>query len=268
MGVVNVTPDSFSDGGRYLDPAAAVAHAVSLVREGADILDIGGESTRPGADPIDADEELARVLPVVRELAAATSVPISIDTTKSVVAAAAVEAGATIVNDISGGTADADMLRVVAETGAGFVVMHMRGTPQTMQRETTYDDVVADVCLELRTRLDRALTLGVEPLGLMADPGIGFAKTAEQNLTLLRALPDVAANVGVPLLVGASRKSFLGRILGDAPAEERDQATQATTVWSYVGGAAVVRVHAVEAARRAADLLDVMERATSTGMAA
>jgi dihydropteroate synthase len=268
MGVVNVTPDSFSDGGKYLDARAAIAHGVALASEGADILDIGGESTRPGADPIDAQEELRRVLPVVRALADATTVPISVDTTKAEVAAAAVDAGASIVNDISGGTADADMLHVVADSGAGFVAMHMRGTPQTMQRETTYDDVIGEVCRELRSRVERALAQGVDPRGVLADPGIGFAKTAEQNVTLLRALPEIAAAVGVPLLVGASRKSFLGRVLGDAPADERDWATLATTVWSYGGGAAVVRVHAVDAARRAADFLDLMERATTTGMAA
>jgi dihydropteroate synthase len=268
MGVVNVTPDSFSDGGKYLDATAAIQHGLALVGDGADILDIGGESTRPGAEPIETDEELRRVLPVVRELASATTVPVSIDTTKSAVATAAIDAGAVIVNDISGGSADAEMLRVVADSGAGFVAMHMRGTPRTMQHETAYRDVVLDVSRELNERLDRALAQGVEPRGVLADPGIGFAKTAEQNLALLRALPEIAGAVGVPLLVGASRKSFLGRILGDVPADERDWATLATTVWSYAAGAAVVRVHSVETARRAADFLDMMERATSTGMAA
>lgn len=268
MGVVNVTPDSFSDGGKYLEVADAVDHGLALVAQGADLLDIGGESTRPGADPIDAAEELRRVLPVVRALADAATLPISIDTTKAAVAAAALEAGATVVNDISGGRADPDLLGVVADSGAGFVAMHMRGTPQTMQSETRYDDVCGDVGRELRERVDGALARGVDPGGLLADPGIGFAKTAEQNVTLLRSLPQLAAAAGVPLLVGASRKSFLGRILGDVPADERDAATLATTVWSFEAGVAVVRVHDVAGARRAADLLDVMERATSAGMAA
>jgi dihydropteroate synthase len=268
MGVVNVTPDSFSDGGDYFDAAAAVEHGHELVAQGADLLDVGGESTRPGAPAVGVDEELRRVLPVVRALARAVAVPVSIDTTKSAVAAAAVEAGAAIVNDVSGGTADADMLHTVARIGAGYVVMHMRGTPQTMQDRTDYDDVVRDVSCELRTRVQAAIDAGVDPRGMLADPGIGFAKTAAQNLALLRALPELAASVGVPLLVGASRKSFLGQILGDVPPAERDWATLATTVWGFVDGVAVVRVHAVDVARRAADLLDVMERATSTGMAA
>jgi dihydropteroate synthase len=268
MGIVNVTPDSFSDGGLYLDPDAAIAHGQALADAGASVLDVGGESTRPGAPPVDADEELRRVLPVIRALAATASVPVSIDTTKSEVAAAAVAAGATVVNDVSGGTADARMRSVVADAGAGYVVMHMRGTPKTMQHAVKYDDVVRDVGRELCARVEAAREAGVRVDGLLADPGIGFAKTAEQNIELLRALPELSSAAGVPLLVGTSRKSFLGRLVGDADAESRDIATLATTVWCFVKGAAVVRVHAVDLAKRAAEMLDVMERADQTGMAA
>ena len=268
MGIVNVTPDSFSDGGLYLDPDAAVAHGRALAGEGASILDVGGESTRPGAPPVDAAEELRRVLPVIGALTATGDVPVSIDTTKSEVAAAALAAGATVVNDVSGGTADPRMRRVVADAGAGYVVMHMRGTPRTMQQETSYDDVVRDVGRELRARVEAAVEAGVRVDGLLADPGIGFAKTAEQNVELLQALPELAAAAGVPLLVGASRKSFLARLIGDADTHDRDIATLATTVWCFVRGAAVVRVHAVDLAKRSAEMLDVMEHADQTGMAA
>ena len=183
-------------------------------------------------------------------------------------AAGGIEAGAAMVNDVTGGTADPDLLRVVADAGAMLVVMHMRGTPQTMVAEARYDDVVRDVGDELRARVDRAVASGVRPDAILADPGIGFAKTAEQNLVLLAALPELAARVEVPLLVGASRKSFLGRVLGDVPVDQRDEATLATTVWSFVRGAAVVRVHDVAASYRAVALLDALERATQEGMAA
>ncbi len=269
MGVVNVTPDSFSDGGAFLDPAAAIEHGRNLVAAGAALLDVGGESTRPGADPVDAATELARVLPVVRALALETPVPVSVDTTKAAVAAAALEAGAVLVNDVSGGAADPDMLRVVADAGAAFVAMHMRGTPRTMVDSARYDDVVGEVGAELRARVDAALDAGVDPAALLADPGIGFAKTAEHNVSVLRALPAIAVRVGMPVLVGTSRKSFLGRLLGaaDSPAA-RDDATLATTVWCFEQGAAVVRVHDVAGSRRAVELLEVLERATPEGVAA
>jgi dihydropteroate synthase len=266
MGVVNVTPDSFSDGGRFADAAAAVAHGRRLAAEGAAILDVGGESTRPGADPVDAAEELRRTQRVVRDLVA-TGVPVSIDTTKASVAAGALEAGAAIVNDVSGGTADPGLLRVVADAGAMLVVMHMRGTPQTMTAEAHYEDVVREVGDELRARVDAAVAAGVRADSILADPGIGFAKTAEHNLDLLRALPQLSSTVGAPLIVGASRKSFLGKVLGDA-SEDRDDATLATTVWSFLHGVAIVRVHDVESSRRAIELLDVMERMTPEGRAA
>ena len=263
MGIVNVTPDSFSDGGQFLDPAAAIAHGQALADAGAAILDIGGESTRPGAEPVSAAEELARVLPVVRALAAGP-VPVSIDTAKAEVAAAALNAGARMVNDVSGG-ADPEMLPLVARTGAAYVTMHMRGTPRTMQQLTDYDDVVRDVARDLRARVDSALAAGIARDGLLADPGIGFAKTLEHNVALLRALPEIASATGVPMVVGTSRKSFLARLAGD---EGRDDATLATTVWSFEHGAAMVRVHDVAASARAVALLDVLERATPEGMAA
>ena len=266
MGVVNATPDSFSDGGRFADADAAVTHGLALGASGAAVLDVGGESTRPGADAVDRPEELRRILPVVRDLVAATTIPVSIDTTKAAVAAAALEAGAMIVNDVSGGTADADMLRVVADAGAMLVVMHTRGTPRTMRAEARYDDVVREVGDELRSRVDAALDAGVRADALLADPGIGFAKTAEHNLALLAALADVAARVEVPLLVGASRKSFLGRMLDDAPVDAREEATLAMTVWCFLHGATVVRVHDVASSHRACELLDALDRATPEGL--
>jgi dihydropteroate synthase len=268
MGIVNVTPDSFSDGGLYLDSDAAIAHGLELAAMGAAVVDVGGESTRPGAEPVDEAEELRRVVPVVAALVA-RGATVSIDTTKSAVARAALDAGAAMVNDVSGGVADPETLRVVAESGAAYVAMHMRGTPRTMQEHAQYDDVVDDVGRELRARVEAALAAGIDARALLADPGIGFAKTAEQNLVLLRALPEIAPRVGAPLLVGASRKSFLSgfaREGGDAA--QRDDATLATTVWAFERGAAMVRVHDVAASRRAVELLDVMERATPEGVAA
>lgn len=267
MGVVNVTPDSFSDGGRFAEAGPAIAHGFALAASGAAVLDVGGESTRPGADPVDTAEEMRRVVPVVRELAVGAGVPVSIDTTKAAVAAAALEAGAVMVNDVSGGTADAEMLRVVADAGAMLVVMHTRGTPRTMRAEAHYGDVVREVGDELRARVDAAVHAGVRADALLADPGIGFAKTSEHNLALLASLPALAARVEVPLLVGASRKSFLGRVLGDAPVDAREEATLAMTVWCFLQGAAVVRVHDVASSRRACELLDALERATPEGMA-
>jgi dihydropteroate synthase len=268
MGVVNVTPDSFSDGGRFSDARAAIDHGLELASAGAAILDIGGESTRPGAAAVDAPEEIRRILPVVRELAASTGLPVSIDTTKAAVAAEALEVGAAVVNDVSGGTADPELLHVVADAQALLVLMHTRGTPRTMQAEAKYHDVVREVGDELLARIDAAVAAGVAPGAILADPGIGFAKNADHNLALLGALPELAARVEVPLLVGASRKSFLGRILGNAPVEAREEATLAITVWSFRQGAAVVRVHDVAASARAVELLDAMDRATPQGMAA
>jgi dihydropteroate synthase len=276
MGIVNVTPDSFSDGGAFLDPDAAIAHGLALAAAGAALIDVGGESTRPGADAVDADEELRRVLPVVRALCERSTVPVSIDTTKAEVARAALEAGARMVNDVSGGAADPGLLDLVARTGAAYVAMHMRGTPRTMQVDPHYDDVVGEVSAELRARVDRALAAGIDRGALLADPGIGFAKTAAHNIEVLRGLPEIAARVGMPLIVGTSRKSFLARIVagegsadrGDDDLAGRDDATLATTIWCFEQGAALVRVHDVAGSRRAVELLETIERATPEGMAA
>ena len=265
MGVVNVTPDSFSDGGRWLDPGVAVAHGRQLAADGADVLDVGGESTRPGADPVPADEELRRVVPVVEALAAEAGVPVSVDTTKANVADAALDAGATIVNDVSAGRFDPDILGVTAAAGAGYVAMHMLGEPRTMQADPRYDDVVDDVGAFLVARLDAARAGGIGETALAADPGIGFGKTVTQNLELLARLPELIARVGVPVLAGTSRKRFIGAVLGgadgDLPVEQREEGTLATVVWALDHGARIVRVHDARGAAQAARLLAAMATA-------
>lgn len=271
MGILNVTPDSFSDGGRFLDHAAAIGHGMALIAEGADLVDIGGESTRPGAEEVDRDTELARVQPVVEALA--PHIRVSIDTTKPDVARAAVAAGATLINDVSG-----SLSPVAAELGVGWVAMHRRGTPATMQSLAHYDDVVAEVAAELTTMAETARREGVGEVWI--DPGIGFAKTAEHNLALLAHLEHLCA-IGVPVLVGTSRKAFLGAALADSdragwaraqrvarsgaglvdpgvpaegpvPVDDRIEASVATVAWSLAKGARMVRVHDVRPARDAA----------------
>ncbi len=263
MGIVNVTPDSFSDGGRYLDADDAVAHGLSLVSVGADVLDVGGESTRPGATPVTEADELARVLPVIRRLATEAGVPVSVDTAKAGVARAALDAGATIVNDVTAGRGDPAMLGVVADAGAGFVAMHMRGEPRTMQHDTNYDDVVVEVCAFLAERINAAVDAGVARDAIAVDPGIGFAKLSEHNLELLARLHELVDAVEVPVLVGTSRKAFLGTVLADAnprvravdiDPKARDDATLATVMWSIDHGASIVRVHDVEPAVHAVKL--------------
>jgi dihydropteroate synthase len=261
MGVVNVTPDSFSDGGRFLDPDAAIAHGIELAAQGAAVLDVGGESTRPGAAPVDPVEEARRVLPVVAGLVGAVDVPVSIDTTKAEVAAAALAAGARIVNDVSAGRFDPRMLEVVAEHGAGYVAMHMQGEPRTMQARPRYDDVLREVGAFLVERLDAARAAGIAEAALMADPGIGFGKSLEHNLTLLAHLEDLRARVALPLLVGPSRKAFLGRIVGEERADARDGATLASVVWCLEHGATMVRVHDVKGAVQAASVLTAIRTA-------
>jgi dihydropteroate synthase len=248
MGVVNVTPDSFSDGGQWFEPADAVAHGQHLIAQGADVLDVGGESTRPGAQRPSVDEELRRVLPVVRELVAAGAV-VSVDTMRATVAEQALEAGATMVNDVSGGLADVAMPGLVAEAGMPFVVMHWRGHSADMQSRAVYDDVVAQVGDELRARVDALTSAGVDEGRLVLDPGFGFAKLAEHNWTLLRRLDEVVS-LGLPVLVGTSRKTFLGRlgVLDGAAARpplDRDVSTAATSVHAARAGAWGLRVHDV-----------------------
>jgi dihydropteroate synthase len=243
MGVVNVTPDSFSDGGRFLDPAAAVAHGLAMAAEGADLLDIGGESTRPGAVDVPEAVELDRVLPVIEELARTAGVPVSVDTRKAAVAAAAVAAGAAMVNDVSAGRHDPDLLGVVAEAKVPLVLMHMLGTPATMQDDPHYDDVVAEVEAFLAERCLAAEFAGVDHEALVIDPGIGFGKRDQDNYALLDGLARFT-RLGHPVLVGTSRKAFIGRAL-DSPADERVEGTAATVVWAVERGARIVRVHDV-----------------------
>jgi dihydropteroate synthase len=256
MGIVNVTPDSFSDGGRYLDPDAAVAHGLALVAAGAHLLDVGGESTRPGAAPVSAEEEQRRVLPVVERLVAESGVPVSIDTSKASVAVAALAAGASVVNDVAAGS-DPDMFDVVAATGTGLVVMHMRGEPRTMQESPHYDDVVGEVGAFLVDRIEQARAKGVDAASLCADPGLGFGKTAAHNRTLLAHLRELVDRVDAPVLVGPSRKSFLAESVG-GDERARDDGTLATAVWAVDNGARIVRVHDAGGAADALRLLDVM----------
>ena len=244
MGVVNVTPDSFSDGGRFLAADAALEQALTLVREGASIVDIGGESTRPGSEPVPADEELRRVLPVIEALAGSVGVPISVDTMKADVARCALDAGATIINDVSALRYDDAMVDVVAGTGCPVCIMHMQGMPKTMQEDPRYDDVVDEVLRFLEERLTYLLARGVSEEQVMIDPGIGFGKTVAHNLALLDGLSRFTA-LGRPILLGASRKRFLGAILGAEPGE-RVIGTVATTVIGYLAGAHVFRVHDVK----------------------
>jgi dihydropteroate synthase len=245
MGVVNVTPDSFSDGGVFDDAQAAIAHARRLAAEGAEIIDVGGESTRPGADPVPADEELARVIPVVEGSAGLEGVRVSIDTMKAAVAEAALGAGATYVNDVSAFRHDPDMAGLVADRKVDCCLMHMLGEPRTMQQDPRYDDVVDDVRAFLEQRMTKAVEAGVAEERIQLDPGIGFGKTLEHNLELLRRLDELAA-LGRPLVIGTSRKSFLGRITG-RDVTERVHATVATSVIAYERGARVFRVHDVAA---------------------
>jgi dihydropteroate synthase len=242
MGILNVTPDSFSDGGEFLDADRAVEHGLAMVADGADIVDVGGESTRPGSDPVTVAEELDRALPVVERLAKELEVPISIDTTKAEVASAALAAGASIVNDVSG-VRDAAMFDVVRDRHAGLVLMHMLGEPKTMQEEPHYDDVVRDVHAYLVERVRAATAAGIEKDRLCVDPGIGFGKTFEHNLTLLKhsyAFRDIR----VPVLFGPSRKAFIGHLLGSEP-DDRVDGTAATVAWLASRGAHIVRVHDV-----------------------
>ncbi len=265
MGVVNVTPDSFSDGGRHLEREAAVQHALSLARAGADLLDIGGESTRPGADEVPVEVELERVLPVLEAVHAATDVPLSIDTRKAEVARQALEAGAVLVNDVSGLGHDPALAEVVSRAGAALALMHIQGTPATMQVDPRYDDVVAQVIESLASSIDRAVAAGVRRERIWVDPGIGFGKTVGHNLFLIRHLAEFRI-LGAPVLVGTSRKRFLGALAGGRSPEERLPGTLASVAaLAVLHGADVVRVHDVSEVRDALAVADAIARACEGG---
>jgi len=271
IGVLNVTPDSFSDGGRFTrgtgtltEADAAVAEALAQERAGAHVIDIGGESTRPGANPVPLETELARTLPVIEALAKRTELPISIDTRKAPVARRALEAGARIVNDVSGGAADPDLHGVVAEYGATLILGHLRGTPATMQANPDFDDVLAEVADELERAAERAEEKGVPPHQIVVDPGIGFGKRLEDNLALLAQPGWLAERLGRRILVGPSRKSFLGKLTGDA-ASERDVATAAACAVAIFAGADAIRVHNVAMGVRAAQVASALRRHAMPG---
>ena len=256
MGIVNVTPDSFSDGGQFADPAVAIEHGRRLAAEGADILDIGGESTRPGAEPVDAETECRRVLPVIEALAREFQVPISIDTAKAAVARRAFDAGARILNDVTALRGDPEMARFAAEAGAPVVLMHMQGTPRTMQKDPHYDDLMGEIVGYLRQSMARAVEAGVAEDQLIVDPGIGFGKTLDHNLEIIRRLPELRS-LGRPILLGTSRKKFIGTIL-DAAVDERLLGTAATVAFGIARGAHIVRVHDVAAMRQVARMTDAL----------
>ena len=263
MGIINVTPDSFADGGVRFEPARAIADGLQMVEQGADILDVGGESTRPGAGALPEDEELRRVLPVVERLAIESPVPVSIDTYKARVAREALERGAVIVNDVSGLLYDDTLGRVVAETGAAVVLMHTRGRSRDMYKEASYRDVAAEIARELADAIARAESSGIPRDAIVLDPGLGFAKKAEHTFEAIARLDRLAA-LGCPLLVGPSRKSYLKSAVGDKPAADRDWATAAAVAACVLGGAHIVRVHAVREmvdVVRAADLIRAAGRA-------
>ncbi|NTX02018.1 dihydropteroate synthase [Myxococcus sp. CA040A] len=265
MGVVNVTPDSFSDGGRYLSAEAAIAHGLALAEAGADLLDVGGESTRPGSQAVTAEQEVARVLPVIEGLRARTSVPLSVDTTKAAVARAALKAGVHLVNDITGFRSDPELARAVAESNAACCLMHIQGTPDTMQQAPRYEDLVDEVLDFLDDSVRLATSAGVARERILLDPGIGFGKTFDHNLYLLRRLGELRVS-GLPLLVGTSRKGFLGALTGGKPAGERLAATLGSVAaMAVLGGADVVRVHDVAEARDALVVADAIRSARDGG---
>lgn len=253
VGILNVTPDSFFDGGRYQKVAAALAQARRMVAEGARLIDVGGESTRPGAKPVSTQEEIDRILPIIEVLQLNLAVPISVDTSKSAVARCAVAAGAEFVNDISGLNFDPAMAATVAETGAGLIVMHSRGRPDRMQQDTYYEDIVAEVCASLRQSLDMARVAGVAQERIAIDPGIGFGKDVAGNLELLKRLATLT-ELGRPILLGTSRKSFIGRVLGQDDPTQRLEGSLATIALGVAAGARLFRVHDVAAAQRTATM--------------
>lgn len=277
MGTVNVTPDSFYDGGRYREPEQAVARGLQLAAEGADLLDIGGESTRPGADPVPAEEEMRRVLPVIRSLSRQIPIPLSIDTTKAAVAEEALAAGAALINDISGLRFDPALAAVAARQEVPLILMHSRGTPRTMQQAPHYDRLLEEIARELREAMDRATAAGVAEDRIFLDPGLGFAKTADHNLQILRELPRLQSLLGRPLVIGPSRKSFLGAVLSStsalpasgggqaggaspAPPEERLEGTLAAVAIAAWHGARIVRVHDVAPALKIVRVVEAIKQ--------
>lgn len=262
MGVLNVTPDSFSDGGHYYTPEQGRARAEQLIEEGADIIDVGGESTRPGAEPVSAEEELRRVVPVVEHLAKNIEVAVSVDTTKSEVALAALQAGAEIINDISALRFDFRIADEVAKAGAGLVLMHSRGTPATMHRLPPVPEILEEVTRSLRSSIAMAARRGVQARQIVLDPGIGFGKSPEQNVELIAGLAEFARRFReFPILIGTSRKSFIGRLLEGAPVEDRIHGTMASITAAVLNGADIVRVHDVRAARETLRVADAIRRA-------
>jgi len=256
MGILNVTPDSFSDGGSFLQTETAIAHGLAMAGEGADFIDVGGESTRPGSIPVPLDVELQRVIPVIKQLARETSVPISIDTYKPGVAERALDAGAVIVNDISGLHSCPELADVASRYNASVVLMHTKGSPKTMQENPEYEDLIGEICAYLQEGIDRAKNAGIKQI--LVDPGIGFGKTLEHNLTLLKKLSEFQ-RFGYPVLAGASRKSFIGKVL-DLPVGERLEGTAAAVAVSIMNGASVVRVHDVKEMKRVAAVVDAIVR--------
>ena len=258
MGILNVTPDSFSDGGCYLDVQQAVEHAKSMVAEGATLIDIGGESSRPGASPVSIDEELARVIPVIRAIVDGVDVLISVDTYKAEVARQALAAGAHLINDITALRGDPTMASVAAEMEAGLILMHMKGTPRTMQKSPQYDDVIGEICASLLESIQIAEAGSVAAERIIIDPGIGFGKTTKHNIEILKRLTEFRS-LNKPLLIGTSRKAFIGNVLG-LPVMERVEGTAATVCWAIAHGADIVRVHDVKANVRAAQMTDALYR--------
>lgn len=259
MGILNVTPNSFSDGGKFADKDSAVARAIQMAKDGADIIDIGGESTRPGAEPVSVDEELKRVIPVIEEIVCEVDLPISIDTMKADVAEAAIEAGAAMINDVSAMRFDPAMAGVAAKSGGPVVLMHMKGTPRDMQDNPEYDSLMGEIISFLDERALAAIEAGVAPENIIVDPGIGFGKTLDHNLEILRRLPELKS-LGYPILVGASRKAFIGAILGTEP-DDRIEGTVAAVTAAVMNGASIVRVHDVKEMARAARVADAIANA-------
>lgn len=258
MGIVNVTPDSFSDGGVYAEHETAIAHALELISQGADIIDVGGESTRPGASPIDEKTETKRVLPVIKGIALKTGVPISIDTRNASVAEAAIDSGASIINDVSSMTHDKKMITVAKKTEAGIVLMHMRGRPADMQSNTSYTDVVTEIYDYLENRVNVCLEAGIDPLSIIVDPGIGFGKDLEGNLSLIKHISEFSS-LGLPVMLGHSRKSFIDKML-DLVVREREEGTDAVTAWAAMQKVDIVRVHNVSRAKRTIQMIDSILR--------